>query len=151
MMLPTKVLILESHMIIAADVSLQLSKLGYEVIGINIRSEDALKTIESNRPDIVLMNINIQGNERRISTASIISKRFGIPVVLLSAHTDSAVFKHLLDHIQPYAFITKPFDRESLHRGLKTALERMRTEGLGKVSTKYHLKEMPHMYQLVLS
>lgn len=131
-----KILILESQMIIAADVALQLLKLGCDVVGINTRSSDALKTIESSRPDIVLMNIKMGGNERRIRTARIISKIFRIPVIFLSAHTDREIFRQVIN-AQPYAFITKPFGIDDLQRGLETAIDRMNTEGSWKESTKH--------------
>ncbi len=137
-----KILILESQMIIAADVSLQLSKLGYDVIGINIRAEDALKTIENKRPDIVLMNIKMQGSERRIRTARVILENYRIPVVFLSAHTDRELFKHVIN-AQPFAFITKPFERKDLQRGLKTALGRRNIEDFWKVNIRYSPAEVP--------
>lgn len=131
-----KILIQESQMIIAADLALQLLKLGYEVIGINTRADDTLKAIKNNRPDIVLMNIKMQGNENRIRTAGIISKTFRIPVIFLSAHTDKETFKQVI-HAQPYAFVTKPFERQDLQRGLKIAIDRMNAEGFWKESTRY--------------
>lgn len=122
-----KILILESQLIIAADVSLQLLKLGYDVIGINIHAGDTLENIENNRPDIVLMNIKMQDKEERIRTATIISKIFRIPVIFLSAHTDREIFKQVIN-AQPYAFIAKPFEIKDLQRGLETALDRMNIE-----------------------
>lgn len=129
--LAPKILILESRMIIAADVSFQFSKLGYDVIGINTRAEDALKTIETNRPDIVLMNIEMQGEESGIETARIILETFRIPVVFLSAHTGQETFKRVLT-AQPYAFIRKPFETKDLQRGIETTLDQMTVEGLWK-------------------
>lgn len=123
-----KILILENQMIIAADVALQLLKLGCDVVGIHTRADDLLKTIENNRPDIVLMNIKMQSAEGRIRAATIISKTFRIPVIFLSAHTGREIFKQVIN-AQPYAFITKPFDIKDLQRGLKNALDRMTTEG----------------------
>lgn len=137
-----KILILESQMIIAADISLQLSKLGYNVIGINIHAADALKTIENKRPDIVLMNLNGQGREERISTAGIIQRNFRIPVVFISGHTDREVFKQIIQ-AQPFAFIAKPFERRDLQRGLNTALNRMRTEDIWKVNIRHSPAEAP--------
>jgi CheY-like chemotaxis protein len=125
---PPKILILESQLIVASDVSLQLSKLGYDVIGINTQSEEALKTIENNRPDIILMNIGMRGKVNGIKVAQIILETYQIPVVFLSAHTDQDIFKQVI-HIQPYAFITKPFDKKDLQRGIETALDRMVAEG----------------------
>ncbi|MCB0552109.1 MAG: response regulator transcription factor [Phaeodactylibacter sp.] len=123
-----KILIIESQMIIAADMSLQFSKLGYDVIGISTRSEDALKTLETNRPDIVLMSIEIQGKIDGLKTARTIMESFQIPVVLLSAKVDKDTFKGVID-TQPYAFIAKPFEKKDLQRGVETALDRMAKEG----------------------
>ena len=124
-----KILILESQMIIAADVSLQFSKLGYDVIGINTKLEDALITIQNNRPDIVIMNIVRQGKVAGFKMASSILKTLHIPVVFLSASTDNEIFKEVVE-AQPYAFLTNHFDEKDLKRGLETAVKRMTTEGL---------------------
>ena len=124
-----KILILESRMIIAADVSLQFSKLGYDVIGINTSTEDALKTIEMNRPDIIVMNIEFEGNAKGLKTARTILNTYQTPVVFISANTDKEIFKSVIA-AQPYAFITKPFNKKDLLRGIETALNRMTAEGL---------------------
>ena len=124
-----KILIIENQMIIAADVSLQLSKLGYKVIGINTRSVDALVTIENNRPDIVLMNIDLQGKVNGLRTARAIVETFQIPIIFLSANTNKEIFNGAVE-TQPYAYITKPFDKNGLRRGIEMTLARMVAEGL---------------------
>ena len=124
-----KILILERQMIIAADLSLQLLKLGYDVIGINTCPEDAMKTLASNRPDIVLIEMELRGNAEGLRTARIILERFQIPVIFLSASID----RNLLDGIlatRPYAFIGVPFEKKDLKRGVETTLLRMAAEGL---------------------
>lgn len=123
-----KILILESQMMIAADVSLQFLKLGYDVIGINTCSEDAFKTIEDQHPDIVLTSIQLRGSVNGLQTARTILKRFQIPVVFLSANTDVDVFKSIIE-MQAYAFISKPFEEKDLQKGIETALNRMISEG----------------------
>ena len=133
-LLGPKILILESQMIIAADVSLQFSKLGYDVIGINTQLEDALITIQNNRPDIVIMNIVRQGKATGFKMASSLLKTLHIPVVFLSASTDKETFNKAVE-VQPYAFITKPFDEKDLKRGIETTLKRMVAEGLWEKET----------------
>jgi DNA-binding NarL/FixJ family response regulator len=129
MYLPPKILIFESRMIIAADVSLQLSKLGYEVIGIHSKAEGALKTIQLNRPDIIVMNIDTKSSTGGLNTARGIAEILSIPMVFLSAHTDRVLLQQLI-HLNPYALITKPFEVKDLQRGLETTLGRMVAEGL---------------------
>lgn len=133
-----KILILESQMIIAADVLLQFSKLGYDVIGIISDLKHALKTIENNCPDIVLMNIEMQGKVDRLKMARIILKTFQIPVVFLTANSNKEIFKEVID-TQPYAFISKPFDKKDLKRGIETTLQRMAAERLcAKKTSRNH-------------
>lgn len=131
-----KILILENQLIIAADISLQLCQLGYDVLGITINSKDLIKNIKSKRPDIVLMNLKAKNTEERLRTARIVLKTFQTAVILLSAHIDREVFKQII-LIQPYAFISKPFDVNDLQRGMKTALDRMQAEGYWNDNIRY--------------
>jgi DNA-binding LytR/AlgR family response regulator len=122
-----KILLVEDDMIIAADVSVQLSKLGYEVIGISTRGEDALKTIAGNRPDIILMDIVLSGKMNGIEAAQLVLERHQVPVIFLTSNTDDATFQRALA-AKPYAFIAKPFQKSELERSLKLTLQRMAAE-----------------------
>ncbi|MFT6334410.1 MAG: AmiR/NasT family two-component response regulator [Saprospiraceae bacterium] len=119
-----KILILGNQMIIAADVSLQFTKMGYNVIGIINQFKGVLKLIEENRPDIVLMNIENNGKANSLNVARYISKKIHIPIVFLSANSSEDHFKEVLE-IQPYAHINIPFKIKDLKRGIETALSRM--------------------------
>lgn len=137
-----KILILESQMIIAADLSLQFLKLGYEVIGINTCSEDAFKTIVDQGPDIVITSIQLRGRVNGIQTARTILKDFHIPVVFLSANTDVEVFKSIIE-MQAYAYISKPFEEKDLQKGIETALNRMISEGKWPKNALKRLNKLP--------
>jgi DNA-binding LytR/AlgR family response regulator len=123
----TKILMVEDDMIIAADISMQLTKLGYEVIGINTRGEDALSTLEQTRPDIILMDIVLSGKMNGIKTALLILERFQIPVIFLTSNSDDATFQQAIK-AKPYAFISKPFQKSDLERTLQLALQRITVE-----------------------
>ena len=82
-----KILIVEDEMIIAANISLQLTTLGYEVTGIIPRGEDALLHIEDNQPDILILDINLKGKLDGIETAEAMQKTHSIPVIYLTANT----------------------------------------------------------------
>lgn len=124
---PPQILLVEDDMIIAADISVQLSKLGYEVIGICTRAEDALKTITGNRPDIILMDIILSGKMNGIEAARLILESHQIPVIFLTSNTDDATFQLALA-TKPYAFIAKPFQKSELERSLKLTLQRIAVE-----------------------
>ena len=84
----TKILVVEDEMIIAADISMMLSALGYDVTGITPRGEDALKSIEGTRPDIVLMDV-IMPVMDGIEATKLLQQRFpAIKVLVLSSFHD---------------------------------------------------------------
>ncbi|MEX0289301.1 MAG: LytR/AlgR family response regulator transcription factor [Flavobacteriaceae bacterium] len=121
------ILIVEDDMIIAADISTQLSKLGYDVMGINTKAEDALNTIAGNRPDLVLMDIVLSGKMNGIEAATHILEQYQIPVIFLTSNTDNATFQQALN-ARPFAFIAKPFQRSVVARTLQIALQRSAVE-----------------------
>ena len=73
---PIKILVVEDEMIIAAKISMHLTNLGYEVTGILPRGEEALLSVEENRPDIVLMDIRLKGEMNGIDTAILMQKKW---------------------------------------------------------------------------
>lgn len=125
----SKILIIESQLIIAADISLQLLKLGYDVVGIDTPNCDTMKAIRSSQPDLVLMNIKMYGDDHKLDMARAIMEDLGIPVIFVSAHTNHEILKHVFN-AQPYAFIPKPFDAIHLERGVESAVDRLKSKRL---------------------
>ena len=129
----TKILIVEDEMIIAANISLQLTQLGYEVTGIVPRGEDALIHIADIKPDILLLDINLKGKLDGIETAKIMQKTYNIPVIYLTANIDDEHFNRA-KQTHPYGFIAKPFKKLDLQRAIELTLSQLKskTEKLSK-------------------
>ena len=123
----TRILIVEDDMIIAANISLQLSKLGYEVTGIESRGEDAVNHAIENRPDIILMDIQLKGNINGIEAAKQIQEKLDIPLIYLTANSDESSFQKAKE-TRPYAFITKPFNKLNLERTIELVIEKVSSE-----------------------
>jgi DNA-binding LytR/AlgR family response regulator len=121
----TRILIVEDDMIIASNISLQLSKLGYEVTGIESRGEEAINHAKENRPDIILMDINLKGEIDGIETAIAIQKENDIPLIYLTANADEVSFQKAKE-THPYAFISKPFNKINLERTIALVVEKIK-------------------------
>jgi len=133
--IPIKILIVEDEMIIAANISLQLSNLGYEVIGIFPRGEDALLHIKANQPDIILLDINLKGKLDGVETALLMQQDYNIPVIYLTANDDEINFNRA-KATNPFAFISKPFKKIDLQRVLELAVNRIFSENnSGKINS----------------
>ncbi|MAN58895.1 MAG: DNA-binding response regulator [Flavobacteriaceae bacterium] len=146
---PIKILIVEDEMVIAANISLQLSELGYEVTGILPRGEEALSHVKETEPDIVLMDIQLKGALDGIETAKIMQQDSHIPIIYLTANADEAHFKRAKE-THPYAFISKPFKKLDLQRAIELAVERI-TFRQGLAGSTNVGEKSPSVRQVLLS
>jgi DNA-binding LytR/AlgR family response regulator len=122
-----RLLIVEEDMIVAAKISMQLIKLGYEVTGIVSRGEEAIWHVHENRPDIVLLDINLKGALDGIETAHGIHKTAHVPIIYVTANTDELTFNRAKE-THPYAFIAKPIKNIDLQRAIELTISRMADE-----------------------
>ncbi|GAA0877458.1 hypothetical protein GCM10009119_04260 [Algoriphagus jejuensis] len=128
----TRILIVEDDMIIAANISLQLSNLGYEVTGIETKAEEAIHHALDAKPDLILMDIQLRGETNGIEAAKAIQKILDIPIIYLTANQDDATFQKAKE-TSPYAFIPKPFSKLNLERTIALVEERIK-ENTGEIS-----------------
>ena len=73
------------------------------------------------KPDIVLMDINIKGNTGGIEAAAMIKKLFQLPVIFLTASSREEDLERA-KMVQPDGFIVKPFNVTDIRVALKLAL-----------------------------
>lgn len=123
----TKILIVEDEMIIAANISLQLKNLGYQVTATIPRGNEVLPSIENFPPDIILMDINLNGDLDGIDVVHAIQKKYTIPIIYLTANADSVSFNRA-KLTNPYAFISKPFKKIDLQYALELTVQRIKEE-----------------------
>jgi CheY-like chemotaxis protein len=88
-----RILIVEDEGVVAKDIKSSLRRLGYIVPAMVLSGEQAIKEVEKIRPDLVLMDIRLDGGMDGIQTAEVIRDRFHIPVVYLTAYTDKATLE----------------------------------------------------------
>ncbi|HEY1406488.1 MAG TPA: PAS domain S-box protein [Spirochaetota bacterium] len=117
------ILIVEDEVITAMDLRETLHYLGYTVIGAVATGEAAIAMIEKDRPDLVLMDILLDGSIDGINAAEIIRSRYAIPVIFATSQTDDATVSRAMS-ASPYGFIVKPFETRELHATIQTVLTR---------------------------
>lgn len=123
----TKILVVEDESIVALDLRSSLEHLGYEVVGTAATGEDALRLAESGAPDLVLMDIRLQGEQDGTVAADQIRRRWGIPVVFLTAYSDEATLQRATIS-EPFGYLLKPFAERDLQVTIQMALYRHRAQ-----------------------
>jgi CheY-like chemotaxis protein len=91
----TTILIVEDEVIVATDLSRKLERLGYEVCGTAMEGEEAVALASSLRPHLVLMDIRLEGSMDGIEAARAICRNLDVPIVYLTAHSDTATLARL--------------------------------------------------------
>ena len=122
-MTPKKILIVEDDDIIAKVENWRLKNLGYEVAGRAVSGAEALELVAKTKPELVLMDINIQGDMDGIETAKRIKKQFSIPVVYVTSHSDGPTLDRA-KATQPDGFVVKPFEDNDLRVAIELALKK---------------------------
>lgn len=122
-----KIIIVEDERIVAFNLQQRLTKLGYEVPAIAVSSVQALHDVEKFDPDIVLMDIHIEGDVDGIDTAAVVAGKFRVPVIYLTAYSEEATLDRART-TRPYGYLLKPFSERELHATIQMALERSHVE-----------------------
>ena len=136
-----KILVVEDEMLIGAKISMLLSNMGYEVTGLLARGEDALVHVEENKPDIIVLDINLKGKIDGIETAAILQRK-NIPVIYLTANADEATFNRA-KQTRPTAFISKPFKQLDLQRAIELTIIHLAEADSPSVKTIEVQEEQP--------
>jgi DNA-binding LytR/AlgR family response regulator len=116
-----KIMIVEDESIVALDLSMRLQKEGYEVAGIAGNSADAIDLFTDQKPDLVLMDINIRGAKDGIETAAALKKIQEVPLIFLTAFSQSEYINRA-KAVNPSAYLVKPFNNDSLHTSIQIAI-----------------------------
>lgn len=117
----TKILVVEDESIVARDIRNMLLGLGYEVTGIVSGAKVAIQKAEETRPDLVLMDVMLQGEITGVDAAEHIYTRFSIPVVYLTAYADPSTVQRA-KKTEPFGYIIKPFEERELQTTIEIAL-----------------------------
>ncbi len=135
-----KILIVEDESIIAEDISDSLISRGYSITGIVYSGEEAIEHAAEFRPDLVLMDVNLQGEIDGITAAEEIRARFQIPVVYLTAYADENTLRRV-NATKPFGYIVKPFEEKNLHTTIQIALHRHQHDCLTNLPNRSLLRE----------
>jgi len=115
------VLIVEDERAVALALKDVLHQLGYDAFAIADSAEDALACALKRRPDIVIMDIGIKGPMDGVAAAQMLETRFGVPVVYLTGHDESAAIGHART-TEDYGYLLKPVKSAELRSALEVAL-----------------------------
>jgi CheY-like chemotaxis protein len=123
------IVIVEDEGLIAVDLQGRLERAGYRVPAVAGTASEALEVIRAKSPDLILMDIRLQGNADGIQVAEQVRRDFDIPVVYLTAYEDSKTLERA-SQTHAFGYIKKPIDSASLQGSIEIAISKHRHERL---------------------
>src|SRR4029077_594697 len=121
------VLIVEDESIVAMELQEQVKGLDCGVIGPVSTAAAALRLCETNAPDLVLMDIRIQGAQDGVEAAQMLRRRFGVPVIYLTALADGITMERA-KLTNPAGYLLKPVRPDELKAAVEIALYKSETD-----------------------
>jgi PAS domain S-box-containing protein/putative nucleotidyltransferase with HDIG domain len=118
-----RVLIVEDDFISSTLLQRQCATSGYSVISAVSSGEDAIRVAQEDSPDVILMDINLEGEMDGIDTADFIFRKFSVPVIFITVSTDDETIDRA-KRSNPYGYLIKPVDQKDLKMGIEMALLR---------------------------
>jgi PAS domain S-box-containing protein len=130
-----RILIVEDEGIIANDIKRTLIIQGYEVIAIVTKGEEAVIKARELEPDIILMDIMLEGNMDGIEAAEKIYKELELPIIFLTAYSNNEVLRKAIT-VEAYGYILKPFEERELYVAIELALYKHKMQKILRESEK---------------
>ncbi len=130
-----RVLIVEDELLFATDLQSSLEELGYEIVDTASDGKEAIHKAQTLLPDLILMDIKLNGKMSGIETSQIIKNTLDIPVIYLTAHSDI----HTIEQAkltEPFGFLLKPYRIDEVNSMIKTALHKHQIENRLRESEK---------------
>lgn len=144
------VLVVEDELIVAKDLTMQLTSMGCQIAGTVLSGEEALEIIDKRTPDLILMDIHLKGELTGIQTAEKILKKLSVPIIFITAYSDNNTLDKV-KNIGAASFMHKPISRKQLETNIKIALYQHEMDAKLKQQSlilKSRLNELNCLYEI---
>jgi CheY-like chemotaxis protein len=122
-----RILLVEDVTNVATVLKARLESYGYEICDVADNGQLAIDLALRHQPDIILMDIILEGDMNGIEAAGEIRRQFDVPIIYLSCLNDQKVFEQAIE-TNPYGYILKPYDSTVLRFGIENAIKRHRSD-----------------------
>lgn len=114
------ILIVDDNIVLTLELEELLTSIGHKVVGTAYSGDQAIELARALRPDLVLMNIAMQGELDGIAASEILKAELDISVIFISIHTDKD-FLERAKRVEPLGYIHRPFSEQQIAAAIEMA------------------------------
>ncbi|MGB5793096.1 response regulator [Poseidonibacter sp.] len=118
-----EVMIVEDDSILAMGLESKLHKMGLTVRSMATTPEQAILHAQNNRPDLAIIDINLNASKTGIDVANYIWRNYNIPIIFLTSYYNDRIVNQAMES-EPYAYLLKPCRDEELKVAINTTLHK---------------------------
>jgi response regulator RpfG family c-di-GMP phosphodiesterase len=122
-----KIMVVEDEWVVADQLCSYLKDLGYTVFSTASTGDEAIRKVEADRPDLILMDIVLKGKMDGIQAADRINSQFNIPVLYLTAYTNQEYIERA-KQTNPFGYLVKPYNQKELYANIEMTLHKHRVD-----------------------
>ena len=131
-----KILIVEDESITSFELEMKVQRWGYSVVGISTSGDEAFKMAVELKPDLIIMDIMLNGVEDGVELMERIQDTIEVPFIYVTAHSSDTIMNRA-HKTAPYAYIIKPFDDMELKFAIELAFYKYDLEKELKSDERY--------------
>jgi PAS domain S-box-containing protein len=143
-------MIVEDDRVVARDIRTQVSRMGHSVVGVTGSGEEAVTLAAAEQPDLVLMDIRLEGEMDGIEAARRIRSKNRIPVVFLTAYGNEEIMRRA-SLTEPFGYLLKPFDEPQMRTVIQMALYKREAESRVRLGEKRYAATLASIADGVIS
>ncbi|MGF1568866.1 MAG: putative bifunctional diguanylate cyclase/phosphodiesterase [Nodosilinea sp.] len=143
-----RILIVEDELIVAENLARNLIKQGYKVVDIVGSGAGAIAAVQAHSPDLVLMDVMLQGDVDGVTAAEQINRHHSIPIIYMTAYSDATTLERA-KHTHPYGYLVKPFNPNMLRVTLEVALQKFRADSQALAAQNAQLQMARHQLRQI--
>jgi response regulator RpfG family c-di-GMP phosphodiesterase len=122
-----KIMVVEDEWVVADQLCRDLKDLGYTVCSTASTGDEAIRKVEADSPDLILVDIVLKGKMDGIEAAGRITSKFNIPVLYLTAYTNQEYIERA-KQTNPFGYLVKPYNQKELYATIEMALHKHRVD-----------------------
>ena len=146
----SKILVVEDEYIVAEDLCALLRRLGYDVTDICATGAAVVEAVRSNAPDLILMDIKLQGPQDGVQTALQLRTMCDIPVIYISALADDDTLDRA-KITEPFGYIIKPFEEREIHSSIEITLYKHAMDRKLRAREAWHRRALCSLHEGVIT
>jgi putative two-component system response regulator len=122
-----KIMVVDDEWVVTDQLCRNLKDLGYTVCSTASTADEAIRAVEADRPDLILMDIVLKGKMDGIEAADRINSQFNIPVIYLTAYTTQEYIERA-KQTNPFGYLVKPHNQKELYATIEMAFHKNRVD-----------------------